>query len=143
MDSSANGVYMASFDVVSLFTNIPRQETIDICIMSLSSTAIQVLGITAKYFRSLLELAVMNSYFIFNEKFYFQKEGVGMGLPLGPTFANIFMCHYEKLWLASCPPEFAPMFYRPSVHLFTVDFGNIARSLEVVQSISTIRHSAR
>ena len=35
-----------------------------------------------------------------------------MGLPLGPTFANIFMCHYEKLWLASCPPEFAPMFYR-------------------------------
>ena len=35
-----------------------------------------------------------------------------MGLPLGPSFANIFMCYHEKLWLASCPPEFAPIFYR-------------------------------
>lgn len=35
-----------------------------------------------------------------------------MGLPLGPTFANIFMCHYEKQWLNSCPPDFAPVFYR-------------------------------
>ena len=35
-----------------------------------------------------------------------------MGLPLGPTFANIFMCHYEKKWLDSCPPDFAPLFYR-------------------------------
>ena len=102
--------FKASFDVVSLFTNIPLHETIDICISSLFSTATEVLGITSKYFRSLLELAVMNSYFIFNDKFYRQKEGVGMGLPLGPTFANIFMCHYEKIWLASCPPQFAPVF---------------------------------
>ena len=112
VDTSVDGVFMASFDVESLFTNIPLQETIDICIRSLFSTATEVLGITAKYFRSLLELAVMNSYLIFNDKFYRQKEGVGMGLPLGPSFANIFMCYYEKLWLASCPSDFAPIFYR-------------------------------
>ena len=35
-----------------------------------------------------------------------------MGLPLGPTFANIFMCFHEKQWLSTCPPEFAPVFYR-------------------------------
>ena len=35
-----------------------------------------------------------------------------MGLPLGPTFANIFMCHYERRWLDSCPTDFAPLFYR-------------------------------
>ena len=96
VDSSANGVYVASFDVVSLFTKIPLQETIDIFIRSPFSTATQILGISAKYFRSLLEVAVMNSYFVFNEKFHFQKEGMGMGLPLGPAFANIFMCHYTK-----------------------------------------------
>jgi len=109
---SNSDMFMASFDVESLFTNIPLQETIDICVTSLFSTATEVIGITSKYFRSLLELAVMSSYFIFNDKFYRQKEGVGMGLPLGPTFANIFMCYYEKLWLASCPPDFAPVFYR-------------------------------
>ena len=35
-----------------------------------------------------------------------------MGLPLGPTFANICMCHFEKLWLADCPLHFKPAFYK-------------------------------
>jgi len=35
-----------------------------------------------------------------------------MGLPLGPTFANIFMCFYEKVWLSDCPLDFKPIFYR-------------------------------
>ena len=35
-----------------------------------------------------------------------------MGLPLGPTFANIFMCFHEKTWLSNCPSEFKPVFYR-------------------------------
>ena len=39
-------------------------------------------------------------------------QTMGAGLPLGPTFANLFMCHFEKLWLASCPADFAPIFYR-------------------------------
>ena len=34
-----------------------------------------------------------------------------MGLPLGPTFANIFMCYHEKLWLRECPDHFKPVFY--------------------------------
>ena len=107
-----DGIFMASFDVESLFTNIPLHETIDICMDSLFSSASDVLGITSKYFRMLLELAVTSSYFVFNGQFYRQKEGVGMGLPLGPTFANVFMCFHEKVWLSSCPAEFAPVFYR-------------------------------
>ena len=35
-----------------------------------------------------------------------------MGLPLGQTFANIFMCFYESTWLSDCPAEFKPIFYR-------------------------------
>ena len=31
--------------------------------------------------------------------------------PLRPTLANVFLCHYEKLWLESCPPEFKPVVY--------------------------------
>ena len=33
--------------------------------------------------------AVLNSFFIFNNKLYTQIDGLGMGLPLGQTFANI------------------------------------------------------
>ena len=35
-----------------------------------------------------------------------------MGLPLGPTFANIFLCKWEKIWLNYCPTEFTPLLYK-------------------------------
>ena len=35
-----------------------------------------------------------------------------MGLPLGPTFANIFMGYWERIWLRDCPLAFKPIFYR-------------------------------
>ena len=41
-----------------------------------------------------------------------QVEGLGMGLPLSPTLANIFMSFHEQKLLADCPPDFAPVFYR-------------------------------
>ena len=35
-----------------------------------------------------------------------------MGSPLGPLFANIFLSFHEKSWLADCPSNFKPLFYR-------------------------------
>ena len=35
-----------------------------------------------------------------------------MGLPLGPTFANIFMFFYETKLLENCPSLFKPIFYK-------------------------------
>ena len=35
-----------------------------------------------------------------------------MGLPLGPTFTNIFMCFHESSWISDCPTEFCLVFYR-------------------------------
>jgi len=34
-----------------------------------------------------------------------------MGSPLGPTLANIFMCHNEEIWLNNCPSDFKPVHY--------------------------------
>ena len=34
-----------------------------------------------------------------------------MGLPLGPTMANIFMCHHESIWLDNCPLAFKSLHY--------------------------------
>ena len=105
--NNCDELYMVSYDVEILFTNIPLHETIDICLNSLFASCTHVIGITKKLFKTLLELSVLNSYFIFNDKFYVQCEGVGMGLPLGPTFANAFMCYSEKNWLADCPSSSA------------------------------------
>ncbi len=66
-------------------------------------------NISPTFFKSLLELAVKESIFIFNNKLYQQIDGVPMGSPLGPTLANTFFCYHEKKWLDNCPPEFRPL----------------------------------
>jgi hypothetical protein len=95
-----------------LFTNIPLHETIEICPNSLFKDINDlVIGLKGKFFKSLLELSVLNSFFIFAGKFYRQIDGLGLGLPQGPTFANIFMRFHKVSWLANCPLDFKPIFY--------------------------------
>ena len=36
---------------------------------------------------------------------------MAMGCPLGPTFANIFMCSLEECMLDKCPPSSRPLLY--------------------------------
>ena len=35
-----------------------------------------------------------------------------MGSPCGATLANIFLCHYENIWLNECPTSFKPSLYK-------------------------------
>ena len=79
---------MASFDVTSLFTNIPLDETIKIIADQLFSNSNNFEGFSRDEFVKLFNLAVKNCHFIFNGKFYDQIDGVAMGSPLGPLLAN-------------------------------------------------------
>ena len=103
---------MASFDVKSLFTQIPLDETIDICLEELFINTEVVNGFTRSQLRELLFLATKECYFLFNNTLYKQIDGVSMGSCLGPSLANIFMCYMERKWLSDCPPEFKPLLYK-------------------------------
>ena len=70
------------------------------------------LGTTKSVFKTLLEACVKDGLFIFNKELFKQIDGVAMGSPLGPTFANLFLCHFEKIWLQNCPSDFQPILYR-------------------------------
>ena len=109
---NVQNLIMVSFDITNLFTNIPLSETIDICLKLLFDNGNSFLGLNRAMFGKLLEIAVTNSFFMFNSNFYKQIDGLGMGLPLGPTFANIFLSYHEKNWLSSCPVDFRPKFYK-------------------------------
>ena len=108
MDSS--NTVMASFDIKSLFTNIPLDETIDICTDTLNEKGLLPSRFSTNDFKKLLSVAVKDVIFLFNSKIYKQIDGVAMGSPLGPTLANAFLCHYETKWLDNCPPDFKPVF---------------------------------
>ena len=103
---------LASFDIKSLFTNIPLKETIDICINNIFRNTEKVHNFNKSQLHKFLTLAATECYFIFNEDVYKQTDGVAMGNPLGPTLANAFLSHYEVKWLNECPHEFKPLFYR-------------------------------
>ena len=89
---------LVSYDVTSLFTNIPFQEIIDIAI-NLIFNHNHNLNITKKELKKLSLFATPQTHFIFNRKFYNQIDGVAMGSPLAPVLANIFMGFYESKWL--------------------------------------------
>ena len=61
---------MRSLDVDSLFTNIPFDETIDVCVNQLFKKADTVEGFTKSERNQLLCLATKDSYFIYNGLIY-------------------------------------------------------------------------
>ena len=90
---------MASFDVESLFTNIPLQETIDLWVQKLFEDKNHIDGLSKDSFREMLTVTMTESFILFDNEYYKQHDGVTMDSPLRPTFDNIFLCVHEILGL--------------------------------------------
>ena len=84
--------FLVSYNVTSLFTNIPLQEIIDIAINIIFNHNSN-LNITRK---KLSLLATSQTHFIFNSNFYSQIDGIAMGTHLAPDLANIYMGFHES-----------------------------------------------
>ena len=104
-------LFMASFDIDSLFTNLPLEETIDICVKKLFGRKKKYQGFSKDLFRQLLCFAIKDSSFVSNGTYYEQRDGVAMGSPLGPTLANICMFYWEEIWIKKCPAQFQHIYY--------------------------------
>ena len=87
---------MASLDVDALFTSIPLDETIKICIDELFANDEIVHNLNKDEMKKLLELACKDTLFLFDGIYYNQIDGMAMGSPLGPHFANAFMKYHEN-----------------------------------------------
>ena len=89
---------LVSFDVVSLFINVPTTET---CLL-VKDRLIQDLSLddrtslTPDQIHDLLLTCVSSSCFQFQGKFYEQTAGTSMGSPLSPVLADIFMEEFEN-----------------------------------------------
>ena len=95
-----NGDILVSYDVASLFTNVPLEETIhrlaDKAFINSWFNETYDLNLNKLDLVDLLRAATKNQLFIFNGQLYEQTDGVAMGSPLGPLLANAFMCNIEE-----------------------------------------------
>jgi hypothetical protein len=105
------GCHMVSFDVTSLYTQIPVEDAVNICADMLYEND-AFLGLCKQQFCKLLSLTVKPSYFLFNSILYEQVDGLAMGSPAAPALANIFLNSLETKFLNDCPHEFRPLFYK-------------------------------
>ena len=88
---------MCSFNISNLFTNIPLEETINICADALYCNGLDAQPFISKaIFIELMKSATSGIEFSFNDIMYKQTDGVAMGSPLGPALANIFVGFYEE-----------------------------------------------
>ena len=90
---------MASLGAESLFTNITLKEIIKICFDSLYQNQELLSNININQFEKLLRAALSDNCFLFDGIVYQPVDRVAMGSPLGPSLANAFLAHYEKIWL--------------------------------------------
>ena len=105
--------FLVSFDVTSLFTNIPLSTTIKLAV-DLIKTSQPDLNISEKDLTSLFNFATCETHFLFKGKFYDQIDGVAIRSSLAPVLANLFISHYEKEWLSNCGGA-SPSYYRRHV----------------------------
>ena len=94
-------------------------------------------------FKKLLELLVLDTNFVFNQEVYRQVDGVAMGSPLGPAFANIFMSWLETQILDNCPTHYRPIFYRRYVDDTIALFSNKASAELFLDFVNTFHDNIK
>ena len=91
------GYHLIFFDVISLFTNVPLDATIDIVLKRIYNNSKINTAISKREMKELIKLCMKDVHFNFNETKYVQKNGVAMSSPLTPVLAGIFMVELERV----------------------------------------------
>ena len=87
---------MLSFDVTSLYTNVPVKESILYC-ADLLFKKVHFSSLDKDTFITLAELCCCNVVFSTHDGYYVQKDGLAMGSPPAPHLANGWLSKYDSI----------------------------------------------
>ena len=131
-------VFKCSFDVSSLFTNVPLHETIKICSDALHHNSNLQPLIPKDVFVELMKSATFSVEFSFNNTMHKQTDGVAMESPPGLALANIFVGYYEeKLFSQTQKP---PTYFKYVDDTFAI-FDHEAEADEFLTKLNSLHSS--
>ena len=87
---------LVSFDVKSLFINVPLDKTIDIILKRIYNKHKTTTNSGRKEMKDLITLCTKNVPFTFGNEIYQQKDGVAIGSPLELVLAETIMVELKK-----------------------------------------------
>ena len=91
------GYVLVSFDVCSLFTNVPLSRTINIILKRIYHEKLIDTSLKRRTLKKLIKDTCQKTVFSCNNQLYEQIDGVSMGSSMGPVLASIIMTEFEKL----------------------------------------------
>ena len=92
-----NGYQYISFDLESLFTNVPIKRTVDLILKRIYPDKLVSTNLKKLTLKKLILDTCTKTAFSFNNKLYQQKDDVSMSSRLGPVLANIIMTELEEV----------------------------------------------
>ena len=134
---------LVSFDVTSLYTNIPVAETIDVIRQhSKGSNPLYDLPIDPDVFCDLLEVLTAFNQFSFMGQYYRQCSGVPMGSSLSPGFSNIYMEWFETALIDDIiPKDKQPQYWLRYIDDVICCFEDLSVLYEFLSALNSIRDS--
>ncbi|KAL9964643.1 hypothetical protein ACROYT_G028317 [Oculina patagonica] len=98
-----NNEVMVSFDVESLFTNVPIDGAVQAALRKLEDdpSIADRTTLTPAQIADLLKFLLRSTYFQYNGSIYEQQEGAAMGSPVSAVIANLYMESFEEQAIAS------------------------------------------
>ncbi|XP_068690277.1 uncharacterized protein [Montipora foliosa] len=123
---------MVSFDVESLFTNVPIDAAVQTALQKLEDdpSLADRTTLTPAQIADLLNFVLRSTYFQYNGSIYEQLEGAAMGSPVSAVIANLYMESSEQQ--ATSTSAYKPRIWKRYVDdTFTIlDRGNVDSFLQ-------------
>jgi hypothetical protein len=127
------GYFMISFDVKSLFTNVPVEgalKCLEIRLREFHFSSIEIVELLR-----LTRICLEQNTFVFNGTFFRMTDGLAMGNPLSPILSDIYMHYFEVKLFQALKFPFYVRYVDDCFVLMDQDNSDISHVLSVMNSI--------
>ena len=140
IDVVPEGSFLVSLDVRALYTNIPHEEGLSAVKKSMEKNGLET---KKSLILNFLLLILTCNNFEFNGKHYIQTKGCAMGTKCAPTYANIFMEHFEEEYIYSKISDHVLTYLRYIDDIFMIWTSTRESFLNFINELNSIHPSIK